>query len=428
MSRRRRSALPGAAALLAALVAGAVAPGQARADTVDARATTLLAGRPDPRDGEVHTALPVTELVSLRATDVKNPLLDDLAIVLSTWGQLDPGDPPDARTADGDVDLGYLEGKAWKRRVLLRVGRQLVAGGAARIVQLDGASALVRPWRPLGVHVYGGSPVTPRFAVDRGDSMVGGRLSLRRSIDAEAGVSFVHVREDGRIARQDAGVDGRWVLPGLPVTLGAWALWSIPEARLAEGDVGATWSPGRRLQLTLDYRRTAPDLFLPRSSVLSVFSQEARDEAGGWLSLRPGARVRVDGDWHAIRDAAGWGQQGGARLSWTPFRDRRTTVAPELRVLDVADNGYLQARVHARHRVNPRVLAAVDADAYFFDDPINGQDVSFTASATAGWQLDPDWHVLVTGLGGATPFFETRVEVMAKIAWHHTLHLRAVSP
>ena len=40
----------------------------ARADTVDATATTLLTGRQDPRDGTVHTVVPLYQSLTLSAT------------------------------------------------------------------------------------------------------------------------------------------------------------------------------------------------------------------------------------------------------------------------------------------------------------------------------------------------------------------------
>src|SRR5262245_24296093 len=148
----------------------------ARAQTVDASSTTLLAGRADPRDGKIYTSVPLYQIVSLQLSDVKMKVVDDLHAVVSGWGRLELAGQA---SFDGDLDLAFVEGKLFARRLLVRAGRQLVAGGAARLVPLDGGALALRMWRGLTLSAYGGVPVTPRFAVPRGDAMAGGRLAYR---------------------------------------------------------------------------------------------------------------------------------------------------------------------------------------------------------------------------------------------------------
>src|SRR5439155_7173929 len=158
------------------------------------------------------------------------------------WGKAAAGDPMDGRHADADVSLGYLEGTLLSRRLALRVGRQLIIGGAARPTQLDGARVEARLPGGVGVTLYGGAPVTPRFAVHRGDALAGARLFWRPRLDAEVGASFVEGLDRGRSSRRDAGVDARWV-PLAPVTLTGYGLWSLVEQRLAEVDVSSLPRP-----------------------------------------------------------------------------------------------------------------------------------------------------------------------------------------
>ena len=115
-----------AVAYLAMLVG---ATGLARAETVTGSATTIISGQRDPRDGTVHTVVPFLELVSLRASEIKNPLLDDTEIVVSGWGEAVAGDPRDGKSALGDVDVAYLQGSTWQQRVTLRAGRRFVGIG-----------------------------------------------------------------------------------------------------------------------------------------------------------------------------------------------------------------------------------------------------------------------------------------------------------
>src|SRR5262249_49362248 len=151
------------------------------------------------------------------------------------------GDPQNGDHATGDVDLAYVEGRFGKR-LILRAGRQLVFGGAARALQLDGVNVRARLVDAGGVDVYGGIPTTPRFAVSQGDAATGGRVFFRPSPIVEAGASFVHVMGEGRIDRQEAGVDAH-VAASSTISLSAIGLWSTIEGRLAEASLRATWQP-----------------------------------------------------------------------------------------------------------------------------------------------------------------------------------------
>src|SRR5581483_494678 len=272
----RRSSLRSVLGALAAacLLAGGLS--RARAEIVDATSTTIMSGRQDPRDGVVHTVVPAFELVSLRATDLRLHGVDDMNVVIAGWGELAFGDPADGRHAIGDLDLAFVEGRLWRRRLQVRLGRQFIVEGAARNFQLDGVSATLRPWRWMGLTAAGGVPVTPRFAVDRGDAMVTGRLFVQPTYDTAAGVSILHVIDNGEVSRQDLAVDARVALLA-PLVATGFARRSLYEGgRLAEGDVALGvqfWD--RRAEIAADYRRLAPDLFLPRNSIFAVFSEES---------------------------------------------------------------------------------------------------------------------------------------------------------
>jgi hypothetical protein len=404
-----------AGAVLVVLLA--VVPG-ARGETVDATLTTLVAGRQDPRDGNLYSSVPVIQNVALSLSDVRLRYVDDIRLVVAGWGELSFLITDSRLGATGDLDLGFVEGKLFDRRLVVRVGRQLVFGGAARAQPMDGASATLRIWRGVGLNVYGGAPVTPRFGVHQGDAMAGGRFFWRPTVDTEMGVSFLEMLNDGLQARQDLGADARWrVLPSLSLT--GYALLSLLELRLTEGDLAVAWQPRSSVQLGADYRRTSPDLFLPRSSILSVFSQETRDEAGGYAYWRPLPRLRTEADYHVILNEAGFGQRGGARVSTSLGAAYETTLAAEVRFLRLAtENGYVQARLYAISRLTRQLVATVDVDLYKLEQPINGQTLSFTGAATLGWDLSPRWRAVVTAIADSTPQVDRRFECMAKLVYN----------
>ena len=423
-SNRRRPGTPALFALLGATVLAA----PARAEIVEASSTTLVSGRQDPRDGVVHTAVPVYELVSVRATDFHLPGVADMNVVLSGWGAAALADPIEGKHALGDLDLAFAEGTLLRRKIALRLGRQLLIAGAGRNLGFDGLSITVRPIRWAGVSAQAGVPVTPRFAVSRGDALVAGRAFVKPSFDAEAGVSALQVLDHGEIARRDLAFDARLVpAHALPLVLTGFALFSLPERRLGEGQAAATWQLDRRVQITGDYRRTAPDLFLPRNSIFSVFSQEHHDEVGGFLYLRPQTRLRLQGDYHVIVDADGTGHDGSGKLTGTFGPDGRDTAGVEARRLALPHSGYLMARAFTVVRVEPRVTGTLDASAFFFDADVNGQRQSYVGAATLAYDLRPGWRAVVTGLTSVTPFAERNFEGMAKLVYQMTTQVRQVT-
>jgi hypothetical protein len=414
--------------LVAALLACALAS-QARAQVIDATAQTLIAGRADPRDGKVYTVIPLYETVSLLAYDLRVPYVDDFRIVVRGWGLIAPwgeaGPLPSGDRYTGDLDVGFVEGRLFKKKLEVRLGRQLVFGGAARAVQMDGAQLTWNLWKGLALSIYGGAPVIPRFMTGRGDAMAGARASWRMSARSEAGLSFIHIEDKGRTLRQEFGGDLR-IRAHRTLTLSAFAMLSTVEARLAEADVQARYQPLTWLEVMADWRRTAPDLFLPRGSILSVFAMETRDEAGASVFARALGRLKLEGDYHFAHDDGGWGHRGGARLTVALGPSWEGSIGAEGRVLSLPINGYWQARLFATYRVGSDVALTLDLDCYKLDKPINGDTLSFTGAATLGWSFVRHWRLVVAGIADTTPFLQQRFEVIAKLTWDQTFRLRVV--
>lgn len=415
---RRRLGLVGGACLVLGSLAG-----PARADTVDTTVTTLLQGRTDPIDGQMHTVVPVYESLSVLAT-IKRPFTDGLRVVFSGWGAMVLDIPREQRWS-GDIDLGYLEGNFLKQRVQVRLGRQFVVGGAARSAQVDGLSATVRIYRGLGLTGYGGAPVTPRFGTSRGDAIFGARLFYRHSINTEVGLSFNQIQSRGLIARQDLGVDARYA-PYTSLTFTGYALVALREQRLAEADFSAQWQPHGMVLLSADYRRTAPDLFLPLNSVFSVFSQETRDEMGGSAFVRPHVRVRLSGDYRAVLNADGLGHNGGGKVNVAVGHRDTHTISGEVRVLRVSGKGYVQLRLYSLHHLTESIFGTLGLNTYLLDQPINGQGYSLTGTGTLAWELGKGFRLVATANADVTPFVERRVEFIVRLAYNATRRFREV--
>jgi hypothetical protein len=390
-------------------------------ETIDATTTTLLSGHADPRDGKIYTVVPAYQSLSLLATDLKIPLVQDGQVIMRAWGEVAF---QDQIAATGDVDALYLQGKLYKRRFEFRLGRQLVVGGAARVTQMDGLQLTGNAPAGFGLSVYGGAPVTPLFGVHRGDAMVGARAFWRRSMATELGLSIIDVLDRGLASRRDVGFDGR-VTVNRQLVFDGYALYSLVELRFAEAQIAGTWSPIREVEGSLDAHHTAPDLFLPRSSIFSVFSNETHDEYGGRLLARPLRWLRLAGDYHYITGSAGTGHRGGGKATFTPRG--ATTLGLELRELrQSSTGGYFQSRVFCMQRIAPSLTATLDADFYVLERLLNGQNTSFTAAGTVGWDFSPGWRLVLSALADRTPLVDWRFEAMAKLVFNHTWRVRRV--
>jgi len=207
-----------------------------------------------------------------------------------------------------------------------------------RATQFDGITADALITSGIGLQGWAGVPVQPRFAQADGDFIGGARLFWRQAFDSEVGASYVYALRKGYVARNDFALDGSWT-PIRPVTVSGLAQWSLEESRLQEAKVQALWQVNKQVQLVGDIQRTAPDLFIDRSSIF-------RGLLGGvpQRSWRPrSCTVRcsplsLEADYHWLNVEAGHGYRMGARATYrTPYGG---SYGAELRLLDEPDNGY----------------------------------------------------------------------------------------
>lgn len=361
--------------------------------------------------------------------------------MLSGWGTYQFGDSvamPGAPGTSGDLSLAYVQGTEFNQHLQLRLGRQDVIGGAAQVLPLDGASVTISPRRDMGLTVYGGALVIPRFATAAGDAAAGGRVFWRPTFDSEIGASFVEVLDNGLTERQEMGLDARYV-PWRWLTLSGYALVSTLEWRLAEGSLTATWQPLRDLQVTVDYRRSAPDLFISAASIFSVFAEEQEDEVGGSAYYRVTRWLSFDGDFHGIDTDEGWGHRGQLRASFhfaptasfgIQGKELQVQIAPAtgpvafMPVTEGGDNGYWAATCFGTYHFSPTLFATLDLEAYRFRAPVNGEVNSLTGAATVSYDITKFWRVSIAGLELQTPLLAQNSEILAKIAFNPTFSFR----
>jgi hypothetical protein len=436
------------AALALALVAG-----QARADTIDVTSTSMLRLGEQTRGGlplqepELVTVAPLFEILSIAARDVTNPLVDDLSLVVSTWGAYElkdlRWDNGTSSELHGDVQTMYAQGKLLGRHLTLRLGREHVMTGAARMIHLDGVEAIgVLPFVRLSA--YAGVPVSQRFASrgtlvswnpTGGDLAYGGRAAFSlpisgfpgRGLDLGASANFVE--DDDESVREEVAADARLQPIGDDLTLTALAAYSLFDERVSELAGRASWSATRALRVEADARFFAPDLFLTRNSILSVFSAEERTTfgAGADYELRRG--LAVGASYHALIEPGETeddddyiGHEAEANVEW---QQGPTLAGAELLYLDALENGYVALRLFGRRDLG-KFFAAADVFGHFFRESVNGEDLSVTGTLAAGVDLAKGFSAVVAGRAGMNPFLEQTFDVMAKLVYNSTYRIREV--
>jgi hypothetical protein len=334
-----------------------------------------------------------------------------------------------------------VRGQLFSRRLTLRAGRENVAVGAGRVASIDGADVALRLPLGIGLTAYAGVPVAQRFSARdassswnalAGDFAYGGRASIAirlplpflRSI--EAGGSAAFVDDGGDAVRRDAGLDARLRLFG-DLALNGWALWAMEDERLAEVAAVATWHPARTLFVTADYRHSAPDLMLPRTSILSVFSDSTRDEVGGGVRWELTRSIEAGLDYHTLLEPDGeeGTEIGHEAVARGDYVDGKVRAGGELSYLKGIENGYVGARFYVRREI-ARLFAAGELLVHVFDEPVNSEDFAATAGATVGYKISKAWSASVSGRAGVTPFQEQQFDVMAKLAYNQTYRVREV--
>jgi hypothetical protein len=400
------------AAALGALCAW---PSVAPAGEVDVRTSAVVTASPTLAavPGQAAVSVPFYALVGLDARHLQLRGFDDLAVSLGAWGSAAPGEV----SLGGDVTTGYVDALTFNRRLRLKLGRQLVTGGVARLMSVDGLSATVRAPLGLGLSGYFGMPVQPRFATFfRGDLAYGGRVFWAPSLTTEVGASVVRITDKGAVVREDVGLDAQW-MPLRSLSLNGAMMWSIADMRLAELDLGPRWQPLPQLEVRAGYVRTAPDLFLARNSIFTVFADTTRDEAGGSVNWAPGRALSLTADGHALWLSGQTGYDVGLIGQLKPFRSPAVSLTAQVRRLAIPSNGYSRGRVGGRYTLPFGLALSADFDAYLLDTPVRGQNASFVFSGTATYAAGERWLIGLGVLTGVTPLYEKKTQVMAKFTW-----------
>jgi hypothetical protein len=353
-----------------------------------------------------ETALPVYQYVLLDARDLniaRRQTGFDLEV--ATWWRAELGANTGEQPLDGDVqtaNVGYHHGP-----IVLRFGRQHVAGGAARYARFDGLVLNAELGAGFDASAYGGLTVLPRwnehpsytylgaaadsalkdpaFSTGRRERkdywLSGARLgwAARR---VHVGLSFHEQHETGGLSRRSLALD-QTVQLSSAVSAGAMGSAELDAERISEARVWLDAAPTSAVDLSFEWLHTEPALFLSRQSVLSVFSVDDYDEGGTRAVAHATDEISLEGGaWLELYS----GSRPGARseLALRVLGDKWGTSSVRLayaRVL-TPENGYHSLRSSFTRRFGARFSGTLEAYAYLYDRAIHAARSSTVYSGT----------------------------------------------
>ncbi|HKY36714.1 MAG TPA: hypothetical protein VJN18_12280 [Polyangiaceae bacterium] len=394
---------------------------------------------PGPEGALVETefAAPVYEYLHLSARnlDVAGQQ-DNVDLEVSGWARAWPTETRFEGPFDGDLQTAavtYHRGPG-----TARLGRQQFVGGAARFARFDGLSLGARLGAGLSARAYGGLTVLPRYnerpgyyhlgseadsllrdpeafeQPRRGHWLAGARLNYG-SPRLSASASFHEQREQGELGHRNLGLDARGVLSPR-ASAAASAVLDADALRLSDSRLWLDLELLQPLSLSLEYLHTEPALWLSRQSVLSVFSTDRFDEAGGMATLRLSPKLRLEGSgFVSLYDDHRPGARSEGTLRVTP--DALTVVRVSyVRVL-APSNGYHSLRSSLSRRLLAELSATLEAYAYLYDQPVRGFRASSVYAGTLSYEPKSRFSALWGASLSRTPYAALDAQTLLRLSY-----------
>ena len=308
--------------------------------------------------------------------------------------------------------------------------------GVARMIQLDGGEAVVT--LPYGVRLSGagvpGRSGSRRAAACRagtrvaGDPAYGGRAAFFYAIPgylrgaARPAPRRTSWRTTATPVRQEVGADFRLQPLAKNLTVFGFGAFSLYDERFSEGEPGGELTALPRLHVTADWRYTAPDLFLARNSILSVFS------GGGAQRRRRRRAVRA----RARSTSASTTTSSSSRTTGTtssPRRGRRVGAWRHERGRRDLLPGQPRERLRRRASVRASGLRPVLRDGGRARARLRGGSERrglLHLRHALGGSRSARLQRRRCGARRRDPFLEQTYDVMAKLVYNQTYRIREV--
>jgi hypothetical protein len=382
-------------------------------------------------------AVPVHEYLYANAREVDAPWQkDSIGLEFAAWGRVWPTDSSIERPFDGDVQTANVRlemGPGWAR-----LGRQQIAGGAARYARFDGVMVGISQ-RGFFLEGYGGFTVLPRWndqpgyyrlgkaedtlliyqppAPNRGNHWLTGARLGYQTAKISGSLSFHDEQATGGVDRRNLGLDVG-ATPLAEASLGASAMLELDSLRFASARVFVDATPHPLFDLGAEFLHTEPALLLSRQSVLSVFSTDGFEELGGTLTAKLQRWLRLDtnGYVEAYR-GTGPGARGEAAARIVLGSAYPTLVRVGYTRVIAPKNGYQALRLSLGRRLSHRLSSTLEAYGYIYDDPVAGYKTSSMFAGTASYQVLDPLEIMWTASVAQSPFAALDAQTMLRATY-----------
>jgi hypothetical protein len=386
------------------------------------------------------TTVPLRQSVLLRAREVGGEPEDGaLDFELAAWSSATLGESHPERPLDGDVQTANVR---YRRGPLsLRLGRQQVAGGAARFARFDGAAFGADLGSGVSAEVYGGFTVLPRWnarpgyhylgaAVDselrqpdalpepeRGKSWLAGGSLGWSTRAAATRLSFHEQRGQLGLVRRNLGADAR-VAVLEDASVGGNGLVALDSLRVADARLYGDWAPVREVSLSVEALHAEPALLLSRESVLSVFSTAGFDELGAVASARVTRAFAFEARGFSQLYAGGRPGTRAELVSRVSFDQASASFARIAYSRVVApENGYHTLRSSLARRLLASISGTLEAYAYLYDKAIRGRRVSSVYAATLRYERSSSFSALWGASIAQSPYARFDAQTQLALAY-----------
>jgi hypothetical protein len=302
----------------------------------------------------------------------------------------------------------------------VRGGRFVVATGAIRPVQIDGASGIARsPWG-MTLEGFGGAPVVPRFGDRAYDWLAGGRVAQTFEGKATAGFSYLQRRTHGDISDHEVGTDvgaapARWI------DLGAKSAYDLTSPGIVDASATiATRIEPWRFEVFAAHR--SPSRLLPATSLFSVLGDFPSDSVGGTIKWRAAPRLDLFAS-GAGQDVGGeLGGNGTVRATLRTDDRGQGSLGLELRRQDVATAKWSGARAIATQPLGSGFRASTELEVAVPDQPRGRGAVWPWGLVALAWRSGDGWEIAGATEAASTP--EHRYEINGLIRVSRSLEVR----
>ena len=342
-----------------------------------------------------------------------------------------------ADRAGGDVLVMALHARTANGRVRATIGRFVATLGALRPVHVDGARALVRLPYGFDLEAYAGVLVEPDLATSRAwDWVVGARAARRVGDWGSLGVAYQELRDDGRLATEEVGVDAGAAI-GKHADLAGKLAYDLVNQGVAEAKLTASERRGAvRAEIYASY--VAPSHILPATSLFSVLGDVPAVRVGTTWTWRAAPRLDLAGDVAVVQSDGdpidGPVVQRPATAAIPPAPDSGEAIAPaatlratlrlddrgasslgaELRRDGTGDAGWTGARATARFALPAELTASTELELVIPDhDTGLGRVWPWgLAALSRKWGV---WNAALAMEAQASPEDRHRVDVLAQL-------------